>query len=159
MRRKDREVTGEERIREILEKGKILRVAMMDGAYPYVLPLHYGYEWADGRLTFYMHGAREGRKVELMARRPKVGFELDCDVALDSGGDVPCRYGSLYASVIGRGTASLVEEAAEKIHGLRVLMRTQTGRDFAIDEGMAATVSVMRIDVTDLTAKSRPARP
>ena len=43
MRRKDRELTDREGILRILERAKILRLALFDGDYPYVVPLHYAY--------------------------------------------------------------------------------------------------------------------
>ncbi len=127
----------------------------MDDGYPYVVPLHYGYEQTDGKYVFYMHGAKEGHKIELIKKNPHAFIELDCDVELVEAGDIPCKYGSLYASVMGRGNASIVDEAAEKIHGLRVLMKTQTGRDFDITEAMASSVSVLKVVLDDISAKAR----
>lgn len=50
MRRKEREVTDKEEIRQILEKGQVIRIAMNNGEYPYILPVNYGYEMENGRL-------------------------------------------------------------------------------------------------------------
>ena len=52
MRRKDRQITDLEAIRAILDKAKVLHLAMIDGARPYVVPMNYGYALADGRLSF-----------------------------------------------------------------------------------------------------------
>jgi nitroimidazole resistance protein, putative len=38
---------------------------------------------------------------------------------------------------------------------LQLMMKTQSGRDFEITEQMAASVTVLRIDVPCVTAKSR----
>lgn len=46
-------------------------------------------------------------------------------------------------------------DTAEEIHGLSVLMKTQTGRDFEIGEKAAASVCVIKITVADFTAKAR----
>ena len=43
----------------------------------------------------------------------------------------------------------------QKILGLQLLMKTQTGRDFEITEQMTKQVTVLRIDVPCVTAKSR----
>ena len=156
MRRKDREVTDMHDILQIVDKAKILHLGLFDGAYPYIVPLHYGYEYRDGILTFFVHGAREGKKLDCIRNNPHVCVELECDIELVSGGDVPCSYGAAYASVIGRGTAELVTAVPEKIRGLKLLMKNQTGRDFEIDDSMAASVEVIAVTVTDFTAKSRP---
>ena len=155
MRRKDREITRIEEILDIIGKAKYLHLGLFDGEYPYVVPLHYGYEYADGKLVFYCHGAGEGHKLDLIRKDPHVCVELECEVELLSAGEEACRYGAAYASVIGRGTAETVVDAREKIHGLSLLMKNQTGRDFVFTEQMAALVTVIRISVPDFTAKAR----
>lgn len=154
MRRKDREVTDPEKIREILDKAKILHLAMFDGEYPYNVPLHYGYEIPDGRPVFYVHCAKEGHKLDCIAANPKVCCALDCDMQLVPG-DIACMWGATYASVICRGDASVVNVPEEKVHALKVFMRCQTGRDFEITEAMAQGVTVIKITTDDCTAKSR----
>lgn len=156
MRRNDREVTDKNRIIEILEKSKVIHIGIHDGEFPYVLPLHYGFELSGEKIIFYMHGAKQGHKVDLINSNSKVGFVVECDVEPFSGGDVPCRYGSFYASIMGKGCISLVEDDSEKIHGLEVLMKTQTNRSFHFDKEMADSVCVMKIECSSYTAKSIP---
>ena len=55
MRRKDREITDICAILELVSECKVCRLAMTDGGVPYIVPLNYGYEYADGALTFYFH--------------------------------------------------------------------------------------------------------
>ncbi|MBE6775553.1 MAG: pyridoxamine 5'-phosphate oxidase family protein [Ruminococcaceae bacterium] len=155
MTRREREVTDINEIIAILDKAKVLHLGLVDGDEPYVVPMNYGYTLQNGKLTVYLHGALTGRKLDLMKVNPKVFFELDCDI-VPFEGKTACNYGITYASVMGRGRAAIVEDVQEKIRGLQVLMKTQTGRDFDITEKMAAIVSVIRIDVSDFTAKKRP---
>ena len=110
----------------------------------------------DGTLTLYLHGAKQGRKLDVMRANPKVFFEMECDL-VPFAGDVACRYGLAYRSLMGRGRAVLVDDPQEKVAALVHLMKTQTGEDgFVFDEKLASIVSVIRIDVTDYTAKHRP---
>ena len=155
MRRTDREITDPDEIGGILERAQVVHLGMVDDGRPYVVPLHYGCEWEDGHLTLWCHGAREGRKLDVIRANPAVFVEIDCDAELVGGGDVACRYGSYYASVMGDGTARVVEDVEEKVHGLQCLMQTQTGRVFEISQQMAAAVAVLRIDVAHVTAKAR----
>ena len=155
MRRKDREITDMQQILSIISKAKVLRLGLFDEEYPYIVPLHYGYEYAESLLFFYMHSAKEGHKLELIADNPRVCVELDGDVELISGGEAPCMYGSSFASVIGRGVAEIVTDEKEKIKGLSLLMKHQTGRDFAFTGEMAATVAVIRVTLNKFTAKAR----
>ena len=55
MRRKDREVTNIIEILQIIEKAKVLHLALLDADYPYIVSLHYEYEYTEGILIFYMH--------------------------------------------------------------------------------------------------------
>ena len=153
--KREREVTDMEEILSILDKAKVLHLGLVDGDEPYVVPMNYGYTMEEGRMTVYLHGALVGRKLDIMRVNPKVFFEMDCDI-VPFEGKTACNYGITYASVMGRGKAVIVEDTEEKIKGLQVLMKTQTGRDFDITDKMAGIVSVIRIDVSDFTAKKRP---
>ena len=155
MRRADREVTDYQQIRSIIEQAKVVHIGMIDNDRPYVVPMQYGFVFADGTLTLYVHCAKEGRKLDILKKNPCVFIELETNVAIVSGGDIPCKYGSEYASVMGDGAAVIVEDVAEKIVGLQLMMKTQSGRDFEITEQMATSVTVLRIDVPYVTAKSR----
>ena len=155
MRRKDREITDMNRILEILDTARILHLGLYDDPYPYVVPLHYGYESAGGRLVFYMHGAKEGHKLDLIRQDPRVCVQIDCGMEMISGGENACKYGASYASVIGRGDAEILEDPKSKAAALAVLMRHQTGRDFDIQEKVTAAVSVIRVTLTEYSAKER----
>lgn len=156
MRRKDREITDIETIRAILDKAKVLHLAMIDNGRPYVVPLHYGYSLDDDGLTLYLHSAKEGRKLDVLQQNDRVAFVLETDVNPVSGGDIPCKYGEAYASVMGEGTAVLLDDPVQKIEALQILMKTQTGREFAFTPAMAESVSVIRVNVDSFTAKARP---
>lgn len=155
MRRKDREVTDINDILSIVHEAKILHLALFDTDYPYIVPLHYGYEYFDGRLVFYMHSAKEGNKLDLIKKEPHACLELECDVNLVSGGESPCKYSATFASVIARGIATIVDNEQEKIHGLDLLMRNQTDRHFPIDANMTKSVVVIKVVSDSFTAKAR----
>ena len=155
MRRTDRAVTDNRQIQSIIEQAKVVHIGMIDNDRPYVVPMQYGFVFADGQLTLYVHCAKEGRKLDIIKRNPRVFIELETNVEIISGGDIPCKYGSEYASVMGDGTAVFVEDVKEKILGLQLMMKTQSGRDFEITEQMTKSVTVLRIDVPHVTAKSR----
>ncbi|WP_333492846.1 pyridoxamine 5'-phosphate oxidase family protein [Streptococcus infantarius] len=70
MRRRDRQVTDLAEIKEIVEKNMILHLGLFDKEFPYVVPLHYGYEYDEGKnqFIFYMHGAKQGHKIDLIIK-------------------------------------------------------------------------------------------
>lgn len=155
MTRRERQVTDIDEIIKILDKSKVLHLGLVDGDEPYVVPMNYGYEFVDGKMVVYLHGAKRGRKLDVIRKNPKVFFELECDI-VPFEGEVACKYGITYASVMGRGVAEIVEEPEIKMHGLSVLMKTQTGKDFTFNEKLVSVVSVIKIDVSEFTAKHRP---
>lgn len=156
--RRELEITDQERIIEILEKCKVLRLAMVDGDEPYVVAMNYGYTMEDGKLTLHLHGATRGRKIDVLKANPKVFFEMDCDV-LPFGGELPCQYGTSYSSIMGKGIAEIVEDPEVKKESLSILMKSQTGEDFAFTDKLVSAVTVMKIQVEEYTAKCRPMPP
>ena len=122
---------------------------------PYVVPMNYGYTKEDGKLVLYLHSATRGKKLDMIRSNPRVFFEMDCDLTPFEG-EKPCQYGLSYSSVMGWGSARIVEDVQEKMKAMSVLMKTQTGRDFSFDEKLVRIVAVIRIDVEAYTAKHRP---
>ncbi len=157
MTRRELQITDQAEIKDILDRCNVVHVGMVDGDEPYVVPMNYGYVMGeDGKLCLYLHGATKGRKLDVMRANPKVFVEMACDLE-PFAGDVACRYGLAYRSLMGRGRAVFVEDPAEKMAALEILMETQVGRGgFAFDEKLAKVVAVVRIDVEEYTAKHRP---
>lgn len=85
MRRKDREVTDEARIDEIISRCNCCRIGFNDSGEVYIVPLNFGYVKQDGRRTFYFHSAKDGRKIDLVKDGYEVGFEMDCGYELHPG--------------------------------------------------------------------------
>lgn len=156
MTRREREVTDINEIIKILDKSKVLHLGLVDGDEAYVVPMNYGYTMDNGKLTIYLHGAKRGKKIDLIRANPKVFFEMDCDITPFEG-EIACKYGITYSSIMGKGLAEIVEDVEEKKKALSILMKTQTEKDFEFEEKMVAFVNVIRIDVSQYTAKHRPA--
>ena len=153
--RRELEITDINEIRKILDKSLVAHVGMVDGDEPYVVPMNFGYVMDNGKLTIYLHGARKGRKIDVLRANPKVFFEMECDLEpFDS--DVACRYGMAYSSLMGKGNAVIVEDVEEKKLALSTVMKTQTGKDFTFEDKMVSFVNIIRIDVDSYTAKRRP---
>ena len=153
--RREFAVADRSEIIEILDKCKVVNLGLVDGDEPYVVPMNYGYTMDDnGNLAIYLHGALEGYKIDLIRKNPKAFIEMHCDIESFEG-DIACKYGMAYASLMGRGTAELIDDVEDKIRGLEILMKTQTGRDFEITAQMVKVVSIIRINVIEYTAKKR----
>ena len=155
MTKREFKITDEAEIREILDTAKVLRLGLAVDNEPHIIPLNYGYSMEEGKLTFYLHSAVKGSKLELMGNNPNVCFELDCDL-VPFEGKVACQYGLSYTALSGRGRAVIVEDTAEKMEAMSILMKTQTGKDFTFNERLVSIVAVIRVDVTEFAAKFRP---
>ena len=155
MTKRELQITDENQIRSILDTAKVLHLGLCADNEPYVVPMNYGYSLEEGRLVIYLHSALQGKKLDMIRCNPKVFFELDTD-RVPFEGEKPCQYGLSYSSVMGRGTAAIVEDVEEKIQAMKYLMKTQTGKDFEFNEKLVSIVTVIRIDVAEYTAKHRP---
>lgn len=153
MRRNDREVTDPARIEDIISRCACCRIGFYDDGEVYIVPLSFGYEAKGDTYVFYFHGAREGRKLGLIRKNPRVGFEMDTDYALHEA-DAACGYSARFQSVIGNGVMSIVSEAGEKKRGLSLLMEHNTGKSgWSFDDRAVSAVAVFKLEVTKLSCK------
>lgn len=153
MRRKDREVKDIAVIKEIMDRCESCRIAMNDNGSIYIVPLDFGYTEDEDGITLWFHGAKEGRKVELIRRNGYAAFEMDTDHEITSG-DSACKYSALYSSVIGDGKITEIKENADKIKGLRAIMKHITGKsDWEFEEKELTAVGVYSLSVETLSCK------
>ena len=155
MTKREFQITDEQQIRRILDTAKVLRLGLAVDGEPYVVPMNYGYTLEEGKLSFYLHSAVQGKKLDMLRANPRVFVELDCD-QVPFEVRVACQYGLSYYSIMGRGRAVLVEDPQEKMEAMSILMKTQTGKDFAFNERLVSIVAVIRVEVSEYTAKHRP---
>ena len=154
MRRAEREVTDRGQLLEIIGRCTCCRVAFSDPEGAYIVPLSFAF--VPGQPDrFYFQGAKEGRKASLIAKRPKVGFELDCAYELVAG-QSGCKYSCRYQSIVGTGVIGEVQDLEEKKQALSALMRQyEPSRSFAFTDEQAQAVAVYRLDVAAMTGKQR----
>jgi nitroimidazol reductase NimA-like FMN-containing flavoprotein (pyridoxamine 5'-phosphate oxidase superfamily) len=148
MRRADRLVTDRAAIDDVLRCADVLHLAMAGVGGPYVVPVNFGY---DGE-RIWIHCAEEGRKLDLLAEDPRVCFEACVDVRIVPG--KRCGWGARFRSVVGFGTATLVDDPAEKARGLGVLIEHYSGRPDVVPLEKADDVAVLRIDILSITGKA-----
>ena len=178
MRRKDREVLGDENIAKIIEQCTTCHVAMTDDAdasMPYVIPLSFGYNLNSGVLELYFHCAHVGKKLDCIRKNSNVAFSMCVENRIEIHEDVYCKSGRFYASVVGQGKAEIVDDIAEKCRGLSLLMERQTTgsaqcstppasahstqstapHKFQFTPEQAASVTVFKITSTNFTGKAK----
>ena len=158
MRRADREITDRQEVVDILDRCDVLRLGLHTGAHPYVVPLSFGFEVCDDHdegspLVIWLHCAHEGSKLEYIKKDPRAGFEADCGHRLVAG-DKACSFSMEYESVMGHGHISICDDAADKLRGLKAVMRhyaPDDEYDFSAEE--ISRVSVLKLYVEQITGK------
>ena len=148
MRRVEKEIKSRDEILAIVKRARIMRLGLVDGEEPYVVPLSYGF---DGE-SLYFHCAREGRKLDLIRRSGRVCFEMDELLAVVEAPEA-CGWGARYRSVIGTGLAVILSDREAKRRGLAAIMAQYSERSFTFPESQIERTCVVRIDITSLSGK------
>ncbi|NCC25650.1 MAG: pyridoxamine 5'-phosphate oxidase family protein [Deltaproteobacteria bacterium] len=150
MRRKDREISDRKAIDRIIADCRVCRIALCDEGQPYVLPFNFGY---DGD-CIYVHTALEGRKMEILKRNDRVGFEFDIlhEIVV---ADTSCGWTARFQSVIGTGRAELVRVQKEKSAALECILRHYGGVFTDVPEKAMDSVAVIRIRIESISGKER----
>ena len=155
MTRREVELITQEQIKEILDKSKVLHLGIIENQQPRVIPMNYGYEWTTEGLTLYLHAAKDSTKLVALEQNPFCYISMECDVE-PFAGEVACQYGMGYKMLTGSGQAEIITNPEEKIHGMQVLMKTQTQGDFSFTERLVSIVSVIKLVLATYQAKERP---
>ena len=127
------------------------------------LPLNFGFDYeydeATGKLTLWFHSAPRGRKLDAIRAaaggRLPVAFTMqtDCEVV---AGRTTCNWGETFKSIVGNGTASLVENLDECRHGLQALMAQQAHMpNVEFTDAQVRSVTVWKIESDYFTTKVR----
>jgi nitroimidazol reductase NimA-like FMN-containing flavoprotein (pyridoxamine 5'-phosphate oxidase superfamily) len=152
IRRTDREITDQNRIEELLLEGRFCSIALFDADGPYVVTMSYGYDAPNSRL--YFHCAHKGRKLDAIAADPRAC----ATVVLDRGYNIgACEHP--FESVVLTGRMRIVDDPAEKLHGLRVLIEhLEKGPDaFPVsrleDSARVKGVTSLALDIESRCAK------
>ena len=161
MRRADREVTDPERIAAIIAACDSVEVAYADAEGLTIVPLNFGFDYAEatGKLTLWLHSAPRGRKLDAIRAaaggRLPVAFTMqtDCEVV---AGRTTCNWGEAFKSIVGNGTASIIDAHDEARQGLALLMRQQAGMEHVeFTDQQVCAVTVWKVEADYLTAKVR----
>lgn len=148
MQRSEKEINDRQHLEEILRRGRELHLAMLDGVRPYLLPLNYGY--ADGCL--YFHCARKGKKIDCLRANPQVAFSVS-EIVKRIEGDLACQWSTRFRSVVGNGTAEIIDEREAKIAGYDIIMRQFGGPVGNYKEKNLDASLIVKISIDTMTGK------
>ncbi|MFL0250753.1 pyridoxamine 5'-phosphate oxidase family protein [Clostridium neuense] len=152
MRRKDREITDLNKIAAIMKKCDVCSLAFFDDEYPYIVPLNFGMNLVEDKITLYFHGANAGKKLELIKKNNKVGFEMNCSHKLLLG-EKACNSTMEYESVCGNGIIEILKEA-EKREALTYIMKQYNDKEeYEFDRKSVDAVVIFRLIVSEVHGK------
>ena len=149
MRRRDREITDKNTIADILMRSQAMSFAF--AGEPYVIPMNYGFTFEGGEFKLYIHGAREGQKVDRMLENPRVAFTVFTDnrvYRMESD-----EYTSSFDSVCGEGVARLLNGEDKKRALKAIMAHYAPGREFTFDARTLEHTMAAEIAVTAITGK------
>lgn len=155
MRRSDREITDTSIMIDILTKGDVCHLALVDGNIPYIVALNYGFIWEGSMPVLYFHCARTGKKLDILNKNNTGCLMIDIDHVL-VGGEKDCDWGMNFQSVVAQGSIEIISDGAERKKALDLLMNHYTGRtEFSYDERVFSVTSMLKMTVTGIQCKRK----
>jgi uncharacterized protein len=161
MRRDMLECKDEQKINRFLQEALTGFLGLADGGEPYVVPLNF--VWWNG--CIYVHGAEEGRKIDIIRRNPRVCFTVSEHIGTMVH-PVPAKTSTAYMSVMIFGTAEIVSDLKEATRALDQLLgkyvpgyfdRPLSEKHVSSYRSSAGSATVVIKIVPDLiTAKEKP---
>jgi len=145
--KKDKLITDPQVIESIIRKAKVMRLAMVEGDHPYLIPLNFGYESG----ILYFHTGLKGRKIDVIRKNPHVCFEMDVDHEMVES-EIACKWTMKFCSVVGHGQAVFIESNSEKRIGLDAIMRQYSDQSYTYPDEKLKITSIIKIEIESMTA-------
>jgi nitroimidazol reductase NimA-like FMN-containing flavoprotein (pyridoxamine 5'-phosphate oxidase superfamily) len=142
----DVEITTE--MEQFIRRAEVLRLGLAVDNQPYVVPVSFGY--LPGKL--YFHSRRSSHKLEMLHANPRVCFEMEADVKMVPS-DNPCSFTASFRSLIGFGTARIIEQGDEISLALDVIVRHYGGEPGEYATAMLERLAVVEISIDSLTLR------
>ena len=159
MRRKDREIKSFSEIITVMKSCDVCHVAFFDDEYPYVVPMNFGMQVNGSDVTLYFHGAKLGKKHDLIKKNKKVAFVMECTHGIVTGKQVgACECTMEFESIMGTGVIDYLDDNYQKIEALHTLLEhynVSEGPEYHFHDEVVPKTTVLRLKVNSLTGKIR----
>ncbi len=150
MNRKDREIIDRQEILDVLSRCDTLRLGLIDGDFPYVVPVSFGLDYDGDKTVIYFHCAKKGLKVDCIRERSNICVEADIFHGTEK---LKMGITSRYESVIGFGVVSEVY-GDEKVRGLEKILEHYGWADYPVEDcGSLDGAAVYKIVLHSVTGK------
>ncbi|MBO5606599.1 MAG: pyridoxamine 5'-phosphate oxidase family protein [Treponema sp.] len=155
MRRKDREITDFDTIIQMIDSCHVVRLGFYDRNepdFPYITPMNFAYTVTDGIIRLYVHGARAGRRWELLQNTNLCSVQME----KDDGMELIPEYRDIterYRSVMAKAKIRLLE-GDELVRGIELCVaRDEMCRGFEWNHEALKHVAVWELELYSITAK------
>lgn len=148
MRRDEKEIQDPKQMEAVIRRADICHLGMSDRGAPYVVPMNFGYR----RRTLYFHSAAAGRKIDILKQNPSVCAVFSVDRELVRG-EKPCKWGMHFQCVMAFGTASFLEDPAEKRMALNLIIAQYAEGGFDFPDNTVDATTIIRVDIETFTGK------
>lgn len=152
MHKAEREIIDEERMMDIIRKGRFTTISMCRGSEPYLVTLSYGLD--EGDSVLYFHTAVKGLKLDFLEPNTRVCATVIEDLGYSHGN---CSH--KYRSVVIWGRMRKVNDPDEKVKGMRILLNhlekdpeTLESR-FLSSMGDYDKIAVLALHIEEVTGK------
>ena len=116
MNRKDREISDDDELTDIIKKGRFAVFSLTRDGEPYVVTLSYGYDVANR--CIYIHTARSGLKLDIIRSNSRASGTV-----IEDHGYVRGKCTHKYRTVVFFGELEEVTDIKEKKHGMNILFK------------------------------------
>lgn len=144
MRLSKREINSREKIDDFMRKCPVVRLGMLSGGEPYIVPLNYVYF----EETVYFHCAGAGRKIDAIRKNPLVCLEFD-----ELHGIAEESADTLYTSVIAWGSALEEKNSEVAKKALELICSKYLKQPRVITDRMVAGTTIVSVRIDRVTGK------
>lgn len=153
MRRNDKKITEDAELWQVIDDSPYVVVAF-NAEEPYAVPL----DFSRVDSSIYVHCAPKGRKMDIMAKNNEV-FLLFVNYkgTFCHTPGVACGISTRFTSVMARGVAALVDDAAEKEKAFYKMLDKHNIDRLPMPEAAVNKTCVFKVDILEMSGKRNPA--
>ncbi|MDA3906465.1 MAG: pyridoxamine 5'-phosphate oxidase family protein [Bacteroidales bacterium] len=149
---KNRALDNHRDILDIIQNCNVCYVSMVDKENkPYVIPMNFGF--ADN--TILLHGAKQGKKIDVLKNNPNVCIVFSTDHQLHwQNEEVACSWSMKYRSVIANGKVEFIDNIGEKEELFHQFMKSYSSKDFKFSKPSLEEVQLMKVPVDKIEGRA-----
>jgi len=147
----EKEISDPAAVMALLKRASVLHLAMVDGeGWPYVVPVCFGVSGD----RIYVHGAREGKKIDAVDFNHRVCFSAALDAETRPAG-AACDWTMAFRSVVGFGDAMVLTGPEEMRAALDAIMAHYGGDGlWEYPDAALEKTAVIQIQILSMTGKT-----